>query len=251
MLAPNVQSVQNVRPVAVQQFIPISQLVRLTPISQMSGGFTASMAIPAQIVNPAISGGFGTSISSPAATPAISTVSVMSPISGGFGASMATPAAAPVVSAVSGGFTGSLATPMAAIPFFQQTPAMQTGAANVANLFVSPLPSVSSVSSPFMRTAPFFKEKSVIVSPPVPRKTTAVYTTQYTPSTKTVVYESDNYPTRENMEVYQAMPSVSLASYPSALSLINTANYIKSSLIEKFLNSPFSISYKRNVDEIL
>lgn len=300
------QNVQNVRPVDVQQTMPMTQMIRMVPMTTGSGGFTSSMAFPSQFVSPVTSGGFGTqmaaqsppistvsampmmsgsftgSLSTPAQT--ISTVSTMPAISGGFTGSLSAPpqsistvltmpamsggfvasmpgptpistvSAMPVMPAMSGGFIGSLATPMGNIAVFQQTPVVQTSRANVANWLVAPIPSVPAVlpvssapPPPLARaTSGQFVEKKVYISPPIPRKTTAVYTTQYTPATKTVVYESDNYPMRENTEVFpetQSLQPLAPTSYPLGLSLINTANYIKSSLIEKFLNSPLQMSY--------
>ncbi len=117
----------------------------------------------------------------------------------------------------------------------------------VNHLIVRPLPPPP---PQFLRTVPLMKQKAIIITPAIPRKTTTVYTTQYTPATKTVVYEAEHIPLRTDIQIF-GTHSQSFGGYHSVgFPFANRPNYIKSTFIEKLINSPV-FSYKRRIDDIL
>ena len=108
------------------------------------------------------------------------------------------------------------------------------------------------VRPPLVRSVPVIKAKTVLFTPPVPRKTTTVLTTHYTPATKTVVYEAEHVPVRSApvvTRVLQPAYSFKARNYHSDWVPITTPNraYVKSALRSKIYSSP-ALSFVRRQD---
>ncbi len=129
----------------------------------------------------------------------------------------------------------------------ESKPIVQIPYVKVNHFIIRPLPPPP---PQFLRAVPLMKQKAIIITPAIPRKTTTVYTTQYTPATKTVVYEAEHIPLPTDIQIF-GTHSQSFGGYHSVgFPFANRPNYIKSTLVEKLFNSPI-FSYKRRIDEVL
>jgi len=131
------------------------------------------------------------------------------------------------------------------VPTRDSVPVMQTSYANWNNLvgFQRLPPPVS----PFLRTIPLMREKAIIITPPVPQKTISVYTTHYTPATKTVVYEAQHFPPRPTVQIFgipsHPFPIPFHTRYQSeSVPFVQTTNYIKPTFKTKIFGLPIRLN---------
>lgn len=134
----------------------------------------------------------------------------------------------------------------------ESTPVLKTSFIKTTKFVVPSQPQSSQVT--LIRSVPVIKPKAIIITPPIPQRTTTVYTTHYSPATRTVVYEAEHIPLRTTVPIFR-FPSYSITApsqnsgYQSEwIPLTTKTRSIKSALKEKLFKSP-ALSYIRRNDD--